>query len=59
MRLTIHALGWTFDWSLEPTVAEDEPAPDASMDGGTTAAMPMGFTAQWGDQRWEKSPELE
>lgn len=59
MRLTIVLLGHTLDLSLEPTAADEDPSPDASMDGGTTASTPMGFTPPWGDQRWEKSPELE
>lgn len=40
MRLTLAILGWTFDWSIEPTAeAEDE------VDGsGYTASSFVGFT---------------
>jgi hypothetical protein len=41
MRVTLALLGWTLDWSLEPTATEAE---TCSLDGGTTAAYPMGFT---------------
>lgn len=59
MRLTIVVLGWTFDWTAEPT-ATDEPEDTArDLSGGSTGSTPMGFTAQWGDQRWQPSPELE
>lgn len=45
MRVTIAVLGWTFDWSIEPTAAETE---GNSLDGGTTASYgPIGFTASW------------
>ena len=38
MRLTLHALGWTLDWSLEPTAADDQATETSSLDGGTTAS---------------------
>lgn len=41
MRLTLAILGWTWDLSLEPT-ADDE---GNSLDGGTTSAYPISFTA--------------
>ena len=43
MRVTLVLLGWTFDWSLEPTAAEAEDESN-SLDGGTTASYPVGFT---------------
>lgn len=57
MRLTLCLLGWTFDWTAEPTAAEapTEPTEDAaaSMDGGTTGSTPVGYTSSYGDQRWQ------
>lgn len=44
-RLTIALLGWTFDWSIEPTAAEAEDDGGSSLNGGTTGAYPVGFTA--------------
>jgi hypothetical protein len=41
-RVTINLLGWTFDWSIEPTAAEAE-AEDAGNDSGYTAASFVGF----------------
>lgn len=44
MRLTIAALGWTFDWSIEPT-AEAEAEDDGGRDLGYTTATPVGYFA--------------
>lgn len=55
MRLTIVLLGHTFDLSLEPTTAETEEA--SSLDGGTTAAYPVGFTGPYPDQRWQQGTD--
>lgn len=41
MRLTIAALGWELDLSLGP--ADTSAVEGASLDGGTTAAYPVGF----------------
>ena len=61
MRLTVRLFGLDLldvELSTE-TPAEDDVERDLS--GGTTASMPMGFTASPGDQRWEfhKAPEFE
>lgn len=45
MRLTSAALGWTIDWSIEPTATEAADDGDSSLNGGTTAAYPVEFTA--------------
>ena len=44
MRLTLALLGWTWDWSLEPTTPEAEAH---SLDGGLLASTPVGFTAAY------------
>lgn len=44
MRLTFALLGWTLDWSIEPTTeaeAEDEPGRDL----GYTTSTPSGYFA--------------
>jgi hypothetical protein len=47
MRLTLALLGWELDLSLAPSDAPT-PVPDgASLDGGTTASYPVGFTAAY------------
>lgn len=52
MQLTIRILG------LEMLHVElCDPAPEDTATDCTT--YPLGFTASPGDQRWEKSPELE
>ncbi len=60
MRLTIAVLGWTLDWTLEPTATEQPET--SSLDGGTTASYETGGTEQpdfvgfvdrnngWGDE---------
>lgn len=40
-RLTLALLGWTFDWSIEPTA--DEAEDDGGRDLGYTTANPVGF----------------
>lgn len=57
MRLTIRFLGLEL-FTLEAST-DDTPDDGAELAGGTTSAMPMGFTPTPGDQRWEKAPELE
>ena len=42
MRLTFAALGWTFDWSLEPT-AEAEDADEPGRDLGYLSGTFVGF----------------
>lgn len=42
MRVTLALLGWTWDWSLEPTATDSE---TCSLDGGTTGGQYVGFTA--------------
>jgi hypothetical protein len=44
VRLTLALLGWTLDWSLEPTTAEAE-ADDGGRDMGSTSGTYVGFTA--------------
>jgi hypothetical protein len=61
MRLVIRVMGLDLldvelTTATEPE-AEDDPA--AALNGGSTGAMPMGFTPSPGDQRWQKSAELE
>lgn len=59
MRLTIVLLGHTLDISLEATTAETDDDTERDLSGGATGSTPMGFTPPWGDQRWEKAPELQ
>jgi hypothetical protein len=58
VRLSIRFLGLDF-LTIEASTDEDMPAEDVDRDlsGGTTAAMPMGFTPSWGDQAWESGVE--
>lgn len=45
MRVCVTVLGWTLDWSLEPTCADvDTEDDDASvLSGGTTGGYYVGF----------------
>lgn len=53
MRLTLTLLGWELYLTLGPeTTAET-----SSLDGGTTASTPVGFTPSWPDQRWERGTD--
>lgn len=46
MRLTLALLGWTLDWSLEPTAeVEVEVEDDGGRDLGYTTATPVGYFA--------------
>ena len=45
MRLTIALLGWTLDWSLEPSSVEDEDDPTFALNGGTTGGYYVGFAS--------------
>jgi hypothetical protein len=42
MRLTLALLGWTLDWSIEPTTTEVED--DGGRDFGYTSGTFLGFT---------------
>lgn len=55
--MTLVLLGWTLDWSLEPTGSEADTARDLS--GGELGSRVVGFERH-GDQRWaeHETPEL-
>lgn len=56
VRLTIRFLGLEL---LSVEASTDEPAEDGGeLAGGTLGSMPMGFSASYGDQRWERGADL-
>lgn len=58
MRLVVRVLGLDLI-DVELTTAEEDADPAASLDGGATGAMPVGFTSGPGDQRWVEHPVPE
>ena len=55
MRFVVRFLGLEL---LSIEASTDEPAADGGeLAGGTLGSMPMGFSASYGDQRWERGVE--
>lgn len=54
MRLTVRILGCEVFHISNETEPDDT---ERDLSGGTLTSTPVGFTASWGDQRWDSGAE--